>query len=122
MLNNNSKIKYIYHISDIHIRRYEKHNEYEYIFEKLYEYFKKVKNENSIIVLTGDLLHNKDNLTPDCVMKTWNFLNELQMIMPLFLITGNHDFVETNNHVKDSIEAILNDKNIDNKNIYYLKN
>ena len=36
---NNSKIKYIYHISDIHIRRYEKHNEYEYIFEKLYEYF-----------------------------------------------------------------------------------
>ena len=122
MLNNNSKIKYIYHISDIHIRRYEKHNEYEYIFEKLYEYFKKVKNENSIIVLTGDLLHNKDNLTPDCVMKTWNFLNELQMIMPLFLITGNHDFVETNNHVKDSIEAILNDKNIDNKNIYYLRN
>ncbi len=122
VIENNSKVKYIYHISDIHIRRYEKHNEYKYIFEKLYEYFKKVKNENSIIVLTGDLLHNKDNLTPDCVMKTWNFLNELQMIMPLFLITGNHDFVETNNHVKDSIEAILNDKNIDNKNIYYLRN
>ena len=122
LLNKSAKIKYIYHISDIHIRRYEKHNEYEYIFEKLYEYFNKVKNENSIIVLTGDLLHNKDNLTPDCVMKTWNFLNELQTIMPLFLITGNHDFVETNNHVKDSIEAILNDKNIDNKNIYYLRN
>ena len=93
------------------------------IFLKSYmNIFNKVKNENSIIVLTGDLLHNKDNLTPDCVMKTWNFLNELQTIMPLFLITGNHDFVETNNHVKDSIEAILNDKNIDNKNIYYLRN
>lgn len=122
LINNKSKINHIYHLSDIHIRRYEKHNEYEYIFEKLYEYFKKVKNENSIIVITGDLLHNKDNLTPDCIMKTWNFLNELQKIMPLFLITGNHDFVETNNHIKDSIEAILNDKNIDNKNIYYLRN
>jgi DNA repair exonuclease SbcCD ATPase subunit len=122
VISDTPKIKYIYHISDIHIRRYEKHNEFEYIFQKLYEYFEKVKNKNSIIVITGDLLHNKDNLTPDCVMKTWNFLNELQKIMPLFLITGNHDFVETNNHVKDSIEAILNDKNIEDKNIYYLRN
>jgi len=122
VISDTPKIKYIYHISDIHIRRYEKHNEFEYIFQKLYEYFEKVKNENSIIVITGDLLHNKDNLTPDCVMKTWNFLNELQKIMPLFLIAGNHDFVETNNHVKDSIEAILNDKNIEDKNIYYLRN
>ena len=122
VLNDKADIKYIYHISDIHIRRYEKHNEYDYIFKKLYEYFEKVKNKNSIIVITGDLLHNKDNLTPDCVMKTWNFLNELQKIMPLFLITGNHDFVETNNHIKDSIEAILNDKNIEDKDIYYLRN
>lgn len=122
LINKNAIVKYIYHISDIHIRRYEKHNEYEYIFNKLYLYFDKVKNKNSIIVITGDLLHNKDNLTPDCIIKTWNFLNKLQEFMPVFLITGNHDFVETNNHIKDSIEAILNDKNIENKNIYYLRN
>ena len=117
-INTTSDITHIYHISDIHIRRYEKHNEYEYIFEKLYEYFEKVKNDNSIIVITGDILHNKDNLTPDCVLKTWTFLDKLRNIMPLFLITGNHDFVETNNHIKDSLEAILQDK--DCENIYYL--
>jgi DNA repair exonuclease SbcCD ATPase subunit len=119
VLNTSAKVRYIYHISDIHIRRYEKHNEYEYIFEKLYEYLEKVKNDNSIIVITGDLLHNKDNLTPDCVLKTWLFLDKLRNIMPLFLITGNHDFVETNNHIKDSIQAILQDKDCDN--FYYLR-
>jgi DNA repair exonuclease SbcCD ATPase subunit len=120
ILNKNAIIKYLYHISDIHIRRYEKHNEFKYIFEKLYVYLQKVASEDGLIVITGDLLHNKDNLTPDCINITWELLRTLSCIMPVILITGNHDFVETNHHIKDSINAILKDKQ-ENENIYYLR-
>ena len=39
--------------------------------------------------------------------------------MPVILIAGNHDMVESNKTIKDSIDAILSERNIDN--LYYLK-
>jgi len=71
-----------------------------------------------LIVITGDLLHAKDNLTPDCVVKCYKFLKTLADIMPVILIAGNHDMVETNKTIKDSIDAILSERTIDN--LYYL--
>lgn len=120
ILNKIINVKYIYHISDIHIRRYDKHTEYNIVFDNLYKYLKSVSDENSIIVLTGDILHNKDNLTPDCIIKTFNFLTALTNIMPVIMIAGNHDFVQTNTHIKDSLAAILSERSINN--LYYLKN
>jgi hypothetical protein len=118
--NINSNINTIYHISDIHIRRYDRHAEYEIVFNNLYKYLNNVEHLNSLIVITGDLLHAKDNLTPDCVVKCYKFLKSLADIMPVILIAGNHDMVETNKTIKDSIDAILSERNIDN--LYYLKN
>ncbi len=123
ILNSNANIKHIYHISDIHIRRYDRHAEYETVFNNLYTYLNNIKNNNSInniIVITGDVLHAKDNLTPDCVVKCYKFLKTLADIMPVILIAGNHDMVETNKTIKDSIDAILSERTIDN--LYYLKN
>ena len=117
ILNNNTNTRYLYHISDIHIRRYDRHVEYDTVFNNLYSFLK--SSPVGLIVLTGDLLHNKDNLTPDCVVKTFNFLRELTKIMPVILIAGNHDFVQTNVHIKDSISAILSERGLDN--LYYLK-
>lgn len=110
-------IKYLYHISDIHIRRYDRHNEYEYVFDKLYNYLKTV--DSGLIVITGDILHNKDNLTPDCITKTRTFLETLSNIMPVIMIAGNHDIVENNNGIRDSLKAILDGKQY--KNIHYLE-
>ena len=118
-LNSNIIINKLYHISDIHIRRYDRHAEYEIVFNNLYKYLNEVKNNNSMIVITGDLLHAKDNLTPDCVVKCYKFLKTLADIMPVILIAGNHDMVESNKTIKDSIDAILSERNIDN--LYYLK-
>ncbi len=120
ILKHNSYIKYIYHISDIHIRRYDRHAEYELVFNNLYNYLKNTNVSNSLIVLTGDLLHAKDNLTPDCVIKCYKFLKSLADIRPVILIAGNHDMVESNKTIKDSIDAILSSREIDN--LYYLKN
>ena len=123
ILNNNSNINKLYHISDIHIRRYDRHAEYELVFNNLYNYLTNVSNVNSLnnqlIIITGDLLHAKDNLTPDCVVKCYKFLKSLADIMPVILIAGNHDMVETNKNIKDSIDAILSERNIDN--LYYLQ-
>jgi len=116
----NKIIKYIYHISDIHIRRYDRHNEYEYVFDKLYSYLESVKNDDSIIVITGDILHNKDNLTPDCINKTRIFLEKLGLIMPVIMIAGNHDIVENNVGIRDSLKSIIDGR--DYKNIHYLEN
>ena len=38
-INYNTKIKRIYHISDIHINLQAKHKEYSYVFKNLYHYF-----------------------------------------------------------------------------------
>ncbi len=119
ILNENSSIKKLYHISDIHIRRYDKHIEYNHVFNNLYSYLKSVVTEHDMIVITGDVLHAKDNLTPDCVIKTHTFLKTLANIRPVILIAGNHDCVESNLTIKDSLEAILNESNIEN--LYYLK-
>ncbi len=120
ILNSNININTIFHISDIHIRRYDRHSEYETVFNNLYNYLNSVKNNNSIIVITGDVLHAKDNLTPDCVVKCYKFFKSLADIMPVILIAGNHDMVESNKTIKDSIEAILSERNIEN--LYYFKN
>ncbi len=122
ILNNISIINKLYHISDIHIRRYDRHAEYEIVFNNLYKYLNSINDSlnNQLIIITGDLLHAKDNLTPDCVVKCYKFLKMLADIMPVILIAGNHDMVETNKTIKDSIDAILSERNIDN--LYYLKN
>ena len=55
----------IYHISDIHIRNTEEHVKiYNHVFDNLYEYLESVKNNSGLIVITGDILHNKNKLTP----------------------------------------------------------
>jgi DNA repair exonuclease SbcCD ATPase subunit len=113
-------IKKIYHISDIHIRRYDRHVEYDIVFNNLYEYLNKQDLTSGLIVITGDVLHAKDNLTPDCVIKCYKFLKSLSEIMPVILIAGNHDMVESNKHIKDSLESILTERSIDN--LYYFKN
>ena len=115
-------ISQIIHIADIHIKLISLHDEYNAIFELFYEDLKKIKliNQNCIICLCGDLLDSKDELKPDTIIHTWNFLKNMALIFPLIIISGNHDRIEQNDNKIDSIEAILCDRPIDN--IYYLKN
>jgi len=116
------KINRIFHISDIHIRLYHRQKEYQDIFEKLYDYIKKssLSNHQEIIVITGDLLHSKNNLSPESILITQNFLIRLSQLCPTFLIAGNHDAMLTNQQREDSITAIV--QNIKIPNFFYLKN
>ena len=119
---NNNKIEKIIHIADIHIRLTEMHKEYNIVFERFYENLRKlkIKNINALVCLCGDLLHSKDELKPNTILHTWNFLKNISQIFPLIIIAGNHDTIEQNDDKIDAISAILKDRPIDN--IHYLVN
>ena len=73
----NKHINYIYHLGDIHIRPLERHNEYREVFNKLYIFLKNEKNiQNSLIVICGDLIHEKDKITPELIILLRELGNE----------------------------------------------
>ena len=101
----------IYHLSDIHIRLFSRRTEYEQVFQKTYEYLRTEKHpEKCVVVLTGDILHNKIDLQPECTMMTYEFLRELGSIMTTILIAGNHDALLNNRDRIDSLTSILYDR------------
>jgi DNA repair protein SbcC/Rad50 len=119
------KVSKVYHISDVHIRLYSRFDEYQFVFNNLYKLLESHKetfinsNETAIIVITGDLLHSKNQLSPECILFTYQFLRSLGNIFPTFLIAGNHDALLTNNQRIDSITAIIKNRSI--PNLHYLK-
>jgi DNA repair exonuclease SbcCD ATPase subunit len=118
--NNLCEYNKIYHISDIHIRNTEEHVIiYRHVFENLYKYLESVKSYKSLIVVTGDILHNKNKLTTTCETLCVDFLEMLSSIMTTVIIAGNHDFNEKSNMVEDSLSTILYKREFNN--LHYLK-
>ena len=122
-----TKIERIYHISDIHIKLQKRHDEYRKVFSNLYKDLKEdlklnLNNQSSkgVIVLTGDILHSKTELSPECVSITAEFFQNLSKIMPLIIIAGNHDANLNNNNRLDSLTPIV-EKIIHKSQCYYLR-
>ena len=113
------KINKIYHVSDIHIRNFKRHDEYRRVFEKLAQYINSTKTEESIICVTGDIVHSKTDITPELVQETQNFLKMMSSLLPTIVIPGNHDANLNNNHRMDSLTPIINA--MEDKNITYIK-
>jgi DNA repair exonuclease SbcCD ATPase subunit len=115
------KIDKIYHISDIHIRLQKRHDEYKKVFTNLYKQLKEdVVKSKGIIIITGDILHSKTELSPECVSITADFFQKLAKIMPLIIIAGNHDANLNNNNRMDSLTPIV-EKVISKSHCYYLR-
>ena len=115
---NLEKIDTVYHLSDLHIRNLQRHKEYRQAFEKIFEEIKKDTN-NAICILTGDIVHSKTDLSPELVSITYDFFKKLSEILPMFIITGNHDCNLTNLHRLDTLAPIVDALN--SNNIFYLK-
>ena len=116
----NTSITHIYHISDIHIQLYKRHQEYREVFQRVYDYLigektasgiPTTKNRNIpfLVVITGDILHSKADLSPECIQLTYSFIKTLASIMPVVLIAGNHDININNRDRLDSLTPILAD-------------
>ena len=116
-------IKYIYHIADIHIRQYKRHEEYLLVFEKLYQELEKQGNlDESLLVIVGDILHSKNELTPELIEMTYNLFTNLSNKLPVVVIAGNHDANLANKNRMDSLSPITNTITQTKYPFYYLKN
>ena len=114
-----NRIQKIFHISDIHIRLYRRKEEYIYCFNELYKKICSYPRGEHLIVITGDILHNKLEMSPECETMTFDFLETLSSIYPTLFILGNHDTLLNNRDRLDSLSSILYKRHI--KNLYYLK-
>jgi DNA repair exonuclease SbcCD ATPase subunit len=120
VLNSDGIIDKLIHISDIHIRLYQRREEYEYVFQQLYQKLQSYDpNEKNIIVLTGDILHSKIELSPECCAMTCDFFTNLVKYYPVIMIAGNHDALLNNLNRMDSISSIIYNRQIDG--LHYLK-
>jgi DNA repair exonuclease SbcCD nuclease subunit len=116
-------IKKIIHISDLHIRTFTYHELYEEMFSKLINEIKELTSDYQSseirIVITGDIVHQKINISNEQLLIISSFLNNLSEISKVIIIPGNHDFLENNMERIDSITPIIAMMN--NKNITYYK-
>ena len=114
--------RYIIHISDIHIRLNYRHEEYRDVFQNLYNDIdeKKLNYDETLIVVTGDLLHDKTTLTSEAIILCTDFLNNLSKRYKTILIAGNHDgFLNTDEKI-DMITGVIHGKEMND--LYYYKN
>ncbi len=105
------------HFSDLHLRLFKDHDLYKSIMEDAISQWKELKPDR--IVFTGDLVHSKNQLTPELIdMVSW-ILSECVKIAKIIIIPGNHDFLVNNTERLDALTPIIS--SLDNPNIYYYK-
>jgi DNA repair exonuclease SbcCD nuclease subunit len=112
------RVKCAIHVADIHIRLTKRHTEYREAFEKLYGGIRKSPQE-TVVVIGGDVLHSKVDLSPEAVQLASEFLKNCADIRPTILVAGNHDCLLTNTQRLDSLTPIV--ENLDHPNLFYLK-
>lgn len=110
-------INRIIHFSDLHIRLFKDHDLYREILLKAFDEWSLLKPDR--IVFTGDLVHSKNQMTPELVDFIRWVLSECSNIAKTILIIGNHDFLENNNSRLDAITPVLN--SLDNDRIIFYK-
>jgi exonuclease SbcC len=102
------KIRYIYHLADIHIRLNERIEEYREVFTELYKSIEQNSIDDrheSIIVMAGDIFDSKTNLKTES-LELFDRLMDLLKLMPIIIIAGNHDGNMTNDKYKDALTFV----------------
>jgi len=111
-------IKKLVHFSDLHIRLFKDHELYRGILMQALSEWKALAPDR--IVFTGDLVHSKNQMTPELVEFVAWVLAQCAEITKTIVIIGNHDFLENNNTRLDALTPIID--SLKNENISYFKN
>lgn len=108
-----TQVRYVYHLADIHIRYIDRHQEYVEVFEKVIQWIKGDPNKtNSIMVICGDIFHNRDRFVSETIIVFDSFLRELSGLVEVFIILGNHDCFNHRDRL-DTISGIMHLKDYD---------
>lgn len=106
-------IKCIIQCADIHIRNFKRHEEYteqlEKFITKCYDFSKQYDNpqEEMRILICGDIVHQKTDISNELFILTSNFIRELSNIAPVLIYAGNHDLLVNNNSKIDTLTALF---------------
>ena len=112
-------IEKIAHIADIHFRNFQRHIEFRAICENFLDQMSRIKPDR--IVIAGDIVHSRNQISPELVNEVSWFLNECsKRTGKVIIIPGNHDIVEQNKERMDALTPIINALDVDNI-IYYTK-
>ena len=112
------KLNRVVHLADTHIRLFQRHDEYKKAFKKLYKQLRKLDLDQGVIVVAGDILHAKLDMSPEMIELSSDFLSNLATIAPTLVIDGNHDLNLSNPHRMNSLYPII--KNIGHPDLHYL--
>jgi DNA repair exonuclease SbcCD nuclease subunit len=111
-------INKLVHFSDLHIRLFKDHDLYKSILKDMFNQWGDISPDR--IVFTGDLVHSKNQMTPELIeMVSW-VLTECSKIAKTIVIIGNHDFLENNTQRLDALTPIVD--SLQNENVVYYKN
>jgi DNA repair exonuclease SbcCD ATPase subunit/DNA repair exonuclease SbcCD nuclease subunit len=113
------QVNKIIHLADIHIRLYKRSEEYRECFERLYKDITARLCTGSVIVVAGDVVHNKTDMSPELVNLTSSFLKSLADLAPTILIAGNHDLNMANKNRLDALTPIVD--SLKHPDLHYLK-
>lgn len=116
------------HISDIHFTMRNRYEHYDNVFGHFVKYITKNYNkQDTIIIITGDLFNEKNKLDSNIVLFSKNKIYQLSQLFTTFIICGNHDFIQQNRTIPDTISSVFFDSKNNNymydkeHDIYYLK-
>lgn len=117
------KVTNIIHLSDIHIRDGDKdksrYDEYLYCFNKLFDELSQMQNmDSTIIVITGDIFHQKNKLDSLSVELFNRLINGLASFTLTLIIYGNHDYKQESPDIPNTISSLLYAN--ENPNIVFL--
>ncbi len=97
--------------ADIHIRNLRRQEEYKKVLDAFINECKKITEENgeenTRIVVAGDLLHNKLDISGEGYLLASWFLKELDKVATTIVIAGNHDMNMSNLSRLDPITTIF---------------
>ena len=110
-------IQSVIHTSDIHIRLFKRHEEYMEQFEKFFKECEKEQPDR--ITVVGDLVHSKNQMTPELIHMVTTFLTRCSKIAKTVVTLGNHDFLANNQDRLDALTPLIS--TMDNSNILFLK-
>lgn len=114
--------KKIYHLSDIHIPLFKNINKHKIVLNLIIEDIEKKHKEynygDGVIVIVGDLVHQKITISNEQILVLSWFLRRLEKICKVIIVAGNHDLLENNKERMDSITPVI--EMLDLKNLIYL--
>jgi hypothetical protein len=103
------EVKTVIHASDIHIRTGDLERsrfvEYEEVFKAFIEGLP-VLGETGVVVLTGDIFHNKGKIEPAGICLAHFLLDALLERSDVLMICGNHDYRQEDPDIPDMIYSM----------------